>query len=200
MILTRTPFRIPLGGGSTDLPGYYERHGGFIFAVTVNLYMYIGVNRPPIDDLIRVKYHESEMVDRLDNLVHNLARGALTRTGFNKMIEITSKADVPDGTGMGSSASYLVGLLTALYALKDVNRSRRQLAEEAFNIATVDLGLPDGKQDFYATALGNFSVLRIAKSGKVAVEIADVLPETQRRFEEQSLLFIRVCGAPAPIF
>src|SRR3989338_3478695 len=147
MILTRTPFRLPLGGGSTDLPAYYEKHGGFIFAVSINLYMYVGVNRPPVDDLIRLKYRESEEVENINDIKHILAKAALKRTGIGKMIEISSKADVSDGTGMGSSASYLVGLLSALHALKGENMSRRHLAEEAFNIATHDLELPDGKQD-----------------------------------------------------
>jgi D-glycero-alpha-D-manno-heptose-7-phosphate kinase len=189
VILTRTPFRIPLGGGSTDLPAYYEQHGGFIFAVTINLYMYIGLNRPPMDDLIRVKYHESETVASPDELRHNLVRGALKRTGFDKMIEITSQADVPDGTGMGSSASYLVGLLNALHVLKELNTSRKQLAEMAFEIATKDLGLPDGKQDFYAAAMGNFSVLEIESDGTTRASLGHVTSDTQRDFENNCLLF-----------
>lgn len=189
MILTRTPFRLQLGGGSTDLPAYYQKHGGFIFAVTINLYMYIGVNRPPIDDLIRVKYSHSEEVGHIMDLKHGLVRGALQRTGIGKMIEITSKADVPSGTGLGSSGSYLVGLLNALHALKGENVSRRQLAEEAFEIAVDDLGLPDGKQDFYAAAFGNFSVFEIEASGLVHVRNANVSRNTQREFEERTLLF-----------
>jgi D-glycero-alpha-D-manno-heptose-7-phosphate kinase len=189
MIVTRTPFRIPLGGGSTDLSAYYEKHGGFIFAVTINLYMYIAVNRSPVDDLIHIKYRESEAVEKLSSLKHNLARGALTRTGFNKMIEISSMADVPDGTGLGSSGSYLVGLLNALHTLKGEKISRRQLAEEAFEIATKDLGLPDGKQDFYASSFGNFSVLEIGKDGKVVVSNAKISNKTQKKFEERTLLF-----------
>ncbi|MEK7164926.1 MAG: galactokinase [Patescibacteria group bacterium] len=189
MILTRTPFRLQLGGGSTDLPAYYQKHGGFIFAATINLYMYIGVNRPPIDALIRVKYSHSEEVSHIMDLKHELARGALQRTGIGKMIEITSKADIPAGTGLGSSGSYLVGLLNALHTLKGENVSRRQLAEEAFEIAIDDLGLPDGKQDFYAAAFGNFSVFEIEPSGIVHVRNANVSRNTQREFEERTLLF-----------
>ena len=189
MILTRTPFRISLGGGSTDLPAYYSQHGGFIFCVTVNLYMYIMINRPPIDDLIRLKYRHSEEVDRIQDVQHELIRGALQRTGIGKMIEISSLADVPDGTGLGSSGSYLVGLLNALHALKGENISRRQLAEEAFEIAAEDLGKPDGKQDFYAAAFGNFSVLDIAEDGRVTVHNAHVSRATQQEFEQKTLLF-----------
>lgn len=189
MITTRTPFRISLGGGSTDLPAYYREHGGFVFAVTVNLYMYLGLLRPPIDDLIRVKYRKSEEVERLSDLNHNLARAALQRTGIGKMIEISSLADVPDGTGLGSSGAYLVGLLNALHALKGENVSRRQLAEEAFEIATDDLKLPDGKQDFYTAAFGNFVVMDIKPDGSVEVDNADISRATQREFEERTLLF-----------
>lgn len=189
MILTRTPFRLPLGGGSTDLPAYYEKYGGFIFAASINLYMYIGLNRPPADDLIRLKYRESEEVERVDELKHALARAALTRTGIDKMIEISSKADVSDGTGMGSSASYLVGLLNALHALKGENISRRHLAEEAFETATNDAGLPDGKQDFYLASFGNFCVLDIAPSGAVTVSNANISRKVQEDFERRTLLF-----------
>lgn len=189
MILTRTPFRLPLGGGSTDLPAYYEKYGGFIFSVTINLYMYIGLNRPPIDDLIRLKYRESEEVERLKYLNHNIARSALQRTGIAKMIEIASMADIPDGTGLGSSASYLVGLLNALHTVKGENVSRRQLAEEAFEIATEDLGLPDGKQDFYLAAFGNFCILNIAPNGTVVVSNASISRATQECFEKRTLLF-----------
>lgn len=189
MILTRTPFRLPLGGGSTDLPAYYEKHGGFIFAVSINLYMYIGVNRSPADDLIRLKYRESEEVERLDDVKHNLARAALRRVGIEKMIEISSNADVSDGTGMGSSASYLVGLLHALHTLKGESVSRRHLAEEAFDIATRDLSLSDGKQDFYLASFGSFCVLDIAESGAVTVSNANISRRVQDEFERRALLF-----------
>lgn len=189
MILTRTPFRLPLGGGSTDLPAYYEKYGGFIFAASINLYMYIGVNRPPVDDLIRLKYRESEETERLADVKHALARAALKRVGIDRMIEISSKADVSDGTGMGSSASYLVGLLHALHALKGENISRRHLAEKAFDIATRDLLLPDGKQDFYLASFGNFCVLDIAQSGAVTVSNANISKNVQDEFERRTLLF-----------
>lgn len=189
MILTRTPFRLPLGGGSTDLPAYFEKHGGFIFAVAINLYMYIGVNRPPVDDLIRLKYRDSEEVATLEEVKHHLAKAALRRTGVDRMVEISSKADVSDGTGMGSSASYLVGLLHALHTVKGENISRRHLAEEAYEIATVDLKLPDGKQDFYLASFGNFCVLDIAKSGSVTVSNANISKKVTEEFERRTLLF-----------
>ncbi|KKT29461.1 MAG: Sugar kinase [Candidatus Giovannonibacteria bacterium GW2011_GWB1_46_20] len=171
------------------MPAYYEKHGGFIFAAAVNLYMYININRPPVDELIRLKYRESEEVEKLDDLKHKMAKAALKRTGIDKMIEVSSNADVPDGTGMGSSASYMVGLLNALHILKGENISKQQLAEEAFDIATSDLGLPDGKQDFYLASFGNFCVLDIAPSGAVAVSNANIPKAVQDDFERRTLLF-----------
>ncbi|TSC57524.1 MAG: hypothetical protein Greene041679_311 [Parcubacteria group bacterium Greene0416_79] len=189
MILTRTPLRLPLGGGSTDLPAYYEKYGGFIFSVAVNLYMYIGVNRPPLDDLIRLKYRESEEVASLKEVRHDLARAALMRTGIDKMIEISSQADISDGTGMGSSAAYLVGLLNALHTMKGESLSRRHIAEEAYSIATEDLKFPDGKQDFYLASFGNFCVLDIAQNGSVTVINANISKTVQDDFERRCLLF-----------
>ncbi|KKW42363.1 MAG: hypothetical protein UY92_C0007G0002 [Candidatus Magasanikbacteria bacterium GW2011_GWA2_56_11] len=189
MIVTRTPFRLPLGGGSTDLPAYYEAYGGFVFSVAVNLYMYVGLNRPPIDNRIRVKYSASEEVETVEELKHNSARAALERTGLREMVEISSMADVPDGTGLGSSGSYLVGLLNALHAFRGDNLSQTQLAEEAFSVAADDLKLPDGKQDFYLAACGNFCVLRITPKGAVDVHIPPISLSTQQAFEARTLLF-----------
>src|SRR3989338_4257111 len=151
--------------------------------------MYIAVNRPPSDQLIRLKYRQSEEAEKLDDIKHPLVRMALKRSGIDKMIEISSMSEVPDGTGLGSSASYLVGLLNALHALKGENVSRRQLAEEAFEIATEDLGLPDGKQDFYLASFGNFCVLDIAQTGVVTVVPAHISRSTQQEFEKRTLLF-----------
>lgn len=189
MILIRTPFRLSLGGGSTDLPAYYERYGGFIFAVTINLYMYVGINRPPTDDLIRLKYRESEEVTQVGDLKHSLTRVALQHIGVERMVDIFSVADIPDGTGLGSSATFLVGLLNALHTLQGDNLSRRHLAEEAFELATQNVGLPDGKQDFYLASFGNFCVLEIAPNGAVAVANANITHQLQKEFERRTLLF-----------
>lgn len=117
MIITRTPFRITLGGGGTDLPSYYSQYGGFIFAAGINKYMYINVNRP-FDDLVRIKYSKSETVKHRDEVKHDIAREALRMKGIETGIEIVSIADIPAGTGLGSSSCYAVGLLNALHAFK----------------------------------------------------------------------------------
>ena len=189
MIVVRTPFRIPLGGGSTDLPSYYSQHGGFIFAASINLYLYITVTRPPVDDLIRFKYSQSEEVNSLDELRHNLGREALRAHGITGGIEVASVADVPQGAGLGSSGSYMVGLLHALHALKGNTPTKEELAHEACHLTMNVLKFPDGKQDPYATALGGFPLFEIEKNGTVNVMDADISSETTRQFEENSLLF-----------
>src|SRR5246500_5395834 len=117
MIITRNPFRIALGGGGTDLPGYYSNHGGFVLSAALNKYMFIYLNTPIVDDLVRVKYSKSETVEDVSELQHTLCREALRLLGIRRGIEVISMADVPAGTGLGSSSCYLVGLLNALHTL-----------------------------------------------------------------------------------
>lgn len=189
MILSRTPFRLQLGGGSTDLPSYYQEYGGFIFSVAINLYMYVTLNRPPVDDLIRLKYRESEEVAHVSEIKHRFARTALEHLGIGKMVELSSLADVPDGTGLGSSGSYVVGLLNVLHNLRGEQLTAVELAEEAFTIVNHDLKLPDGKQDFYATALGGFAALEIEQNGSVTVTRPEISIATRESFEKRLLLF-----------
>lgn len=169
MIITRTPFRIPLGGGGTDLPSFYREDGGFVFSAGIDKYMFICVNQPIVDDLIRLKYSQTEMVQSVDQVQHELAREALRRLGFRKAIEIVSMADVPAGTGLGSSSCYLVGLLNALHTLRRDFVSLQDLAEEACDIELNTLKKPIGKQDQYMAAFGGLTTLTIARDGKVTV-------------------------------
>jgi len=174
MIITRTPFRLTLGGGGTDLPSYYKRYGGFIFSFVLNKYMYIAVKRSFTDEYIRVKYSESEIVSSIRDLRHEIARVCLEKMGFTKSIEIVSMADVPAGSGLGSSSSYTVGLLNALHVLKRDYISLQDLAEEACEIEIDILKKPMGKQDQYLAAFGGFTVLEIARDGEVVVTRAKV--------------------------
>jgi D-glycero-alpha-D-manno-heptose-7-phosphate kinase len=189
MIITRAPFRIPLGGGGTDLPAYYRRHGGFVFSAGIDKYMYICVNQPIVDDLVRMKYSETEIVKTVDEVRHELAREALRSVGIKNAIEIVSMADVPAGTGLGSSSCYLVGLLHALHTLKRDFVGLAELAEEACRIELDTLGKPIGKQDQYLAAFGGLTVLDIARDGGVAVRNARVSRETIDRLERNLLLF-----------
>jgi D-glycero-alpha-D-manno-heptose-7-phosphate kinase len=169
MIVTRAPLRIPLGGGGTDLPSYYSKYGGFVLSAAINKYVYIGLNRPQVDDLIRVKYSKSETVRTVDEIHHELVREALRLTGVERGIEIVSMADVPAGTGMGSSGSFLVALLRALHAFKREHVPPLQLAEEACRIEIDMVGSPVGKQDQYIAAFGGITCFEIDREGVVTV-------------------------------
>jgi D-glycero-alpha-D-manno-heptose-7-phosphate kinase len=169
MILTRAPLRIPLGGGGTDLPSYYTQHGGFVLSAAINKYIYISINRPQVDDLIRIKYSRSETVEDLAEVQHDLVREAMRLTGVERGVEIVSMADVAAGTGMGSSGSFLVALLRALHAFRREHVPPYQLADEACRIEIDMVGNPVGKQDQYIAAFGGLTCLEIAQTGEVAV-------------------------------
>jgi D-glycero-alpha-D-manno-heptose-7-phosphate kinase len=167
MIITRTPFRVTLGGGGTDLPSFYTEHGGFILAVAIDKYMFLSVNTPILDDKIRVRYTQSEMVDHVDEVQHTLAREALRYFSISNGVEIVSIADIPAGTGLGSSSSYLVGLLNALHTLMQDQATPQKLAEEACRIELDILKKPIGKQDQYMAAFGSLTALDIRRDGTV---------------------------------
>jgi D-glycero-alpha-D-manno-heptose-7-phosphate kinase len=169
VIVTRTPFRVTLGGGGTDLPSYFSQHGGFIFAMGLDKYMYVVVNRPMVGRKIRLHYSQSEVVDNLDDLRHELAREALRAHGITEAFEVASIADLPAGTGLGSSSCYLVGLLNALHHDRRDYVPLQQLAEEACHIELEILKQPIGKQDQYMATYGGLTVLEIAADGSVRV-------------------------------
>lgn len=189
MIITRTPFRITLGGGGTDLASYYEKHGGFIFAAGLDKYMFIDSNRSVADDLIRVKYTKSETVEHIHQLQHDLAREVFRFTGVENNIEISSLADIPAGTGLGSSSCYAVGLLHAIHTLKRDYVPLAQLAEEDYHIETEILKRPIGKQDPYLAAFGGLTVLDIARDGSVKVRAAKVSLEIADELNRNMLIF-----------
>lgn len=169
MIITRTPFRVTLGGGGTDLPSFYEKHGGFIFAMGIDKYMYIMTNPPIVDDMVRLHYTRSETVAHIDTLQHELAREALRFHGIQAKMEISSMADLPAGTGVGSSSCYLVGLLAALHQYRRDYVPLHALAEEACHIELEILKKCIGKQDQYMAAFGGLTVLDIERNGHVTV-------------------------------
>lgn len=167
MIVTRTPFRVTLGGGGTDLPSYYARGGGFVFSMAITRYMYVMVNPRLIDRQIVLHYRQSEIVDALDDLRHELVREALRYVGVRDAIEISSIADLPAGTGVGSSGSFLVGLLLALHQLTREYVSLQALAEEACTIELDILRKPIGKQDQFIAAFGGLTAFDISADGTV---------------------------------
>jgi len=189
MIITRTPFRVTLGGGGTDLPRYYSKYGGFIFSFALDKYMFIYVNRPLVDDLIRIKYSDSETVDSVEKVKHDIARSCMEKIGITKGLEITSMADIPAGSGLGSSSTYTVGLLNALHSINRDYISLNNLAEEACYIEMEKLNKPMGKQDQYLAAYGGFTVLEISRDGNVIVEKARISSNTIEDLRRNLLMF-----------
>jgi D-glycero-alpha-D-manno-heptose-7-phosphate kinase len=189
MILARAPLRISLGGGGTDLPSYYARYGGFTLSAAINKYVYIYVNRPSADTLLRVKYSRYEQVSSVDDIRHDLVRPALKTLGLSGSLEIVSMADAPDGTGLGSSGSYLVALLTSLHELKREKVPIQALAEEAVHIELELAGHPVGKQDHYVAAFGGITCLEIEADGTVAVSPLNISVSDREELRSNTLLF-----------
>ena len=193
MIVTRTPFRVTLGGGGTDLPSYYSSNGGFIFAMGLDKYMYVIVNRPIVGDKLILHYTQSEVVEHVSQLRHELAREALKMHGVENNFEVSSLADLPAGTGLGSSSCYLVGLLNALHHDRRDYVALQNLAEEACHIELDILKEGIGKQDQYMAAFGGLTVLEIARDGKV--EVRQLRPSSSDIAEFVSHTHIYYTGA-----
>lgn len=189
MILSRAPYRISLGGGGTDLPSYYSQYGGFILSVAVNKYLYIYINRPAADDFIRLKYSVYEQVCTPAEVRHDLVRPALQMLDLKGSLEIVSMADVPAGTGLGSSGTYLTALLVALHELKREKVPTQALAEEACHIEMELAKHPAGKHDPYLAAFGGFTCLDIDTDGRVKVTPLDISMTTVEEFRNNVLLF-----------
>jgi D-glycero-alpha-D-manno-heptose-7-phosphate kinase len=166
MIVSRTPFRLSLGGGGTDLPAYYSEHGGFFVSGAVDKYMHIVLN-DRFEPGIRVSYSRTEIVDSRDSIHHPSVREALKLLNFKDRIEIVSLADIPAATGLGSSGSFAVGLLNALHAHQREVKTPEEIAEEACDIALNRLREPSGKQDEYTASLGGLRAYEIDRDGKV---------------------------------
>jgi D-glycero-alpha-D-manno-heptose-7-phosphate kinase len=188
MIITRTPFRVSFAGGGSDLPSYYRKYGAAVVSTTINKYMYVTVNKR-FDDSIRVAYSSTEIVNNLDELKHDIVRAALHKTGIERGVEITTIADIPAGTGLGSSSTLTVGLLHALHAYANRFSGAERLAREACEIEIETLGQPIGKQDQYAASYGGLNYIRFAKDDSVLVEPIICELSTRRRLSESLLLF-----------
>jgi D-glycero-alpha-D-manno-heptose-7-phosphate kinase len=176
MIVTRTPFRVTLGGGGTDLPSFYEQHGGFVLAMAIDKCMYVVLNIPNADRLVRLHYTNSETTTSVEELQHELAREAFLRHGIHDAVEVASVADVGAGSGLGSSSCYLVGLLTAIRAYLRRPVPLHEVAEEACHIELEVLGKPIGKQDQYMATFGGLTALNIARDGTVDVSTIHLEP------------------------
>jgi len=192
MIIVRAPIRIPIGGGGTDLPSYYSLYGGEWTSAAINKYVYIAVNKR-FENTLRVSYSKTEEVENPDQVQHPIVREALKLLKINGGIEIVSIADIFSNTGLGSSGSFTVALLTALHAFlrKDLP-PRKEIAEQACHIAIDLLKEPSGKQDEYISAYGGITSFFASKNGEIRVEPLypqKISPETLRELETNILMF-----------
>lgn len=188
MIITRTPFRISFCGGGSDLPAFYEKHGGCVLSTTINKYMYIAIHPSFYYDTTVLKYSQTETVKSYDEIKHKYFRRVLEDVQV-KGIEIASMADVPAGTGLGSSSSFLVGLLHALYTYKREFVSKERLASEACLTEIQKLGEPIGKQDQYSAAYGGLNYYTFNRDGSVFVEPVILAPESYHKFVKNLMMF-----------
>ena len=182
MIWTRTPLRVTLGGGGTDLQSYYRNGGGFIFAMALDKYIYVGAHRPAFNDAVTLYGLEPESVGTSAQLKHELARAALTSHGVKDRFEMASIGDIAGGTGLGSSSCFLVGLLRTLHAMEGREPDRHALAEEACNLEINVLNKGIGKQDQYMAAFGGLTRLDIAPDGQVKVSTVEIAPDVEAEF------------------
>lgn len=189
MIITRSPLRISLGGGGTDLPSYSSRHGGFLIAAAIDKYVYINVHRRFVDGFL-LKYSQLEEAATIDEIKHPIIREALKLAGIQERnLEITSQADIPAGTGLGSSGSFTTALLQALHALEKRSFHPAELAEQACRIELEKLGEPIGKQDQYIAAYGGITCFEFLADGRVEACPLKISEETLFNLEDNLLLF-----------
>ena len=188
MIVSRTPLRLPLGGGGTDLPSYYSKFGGSLLSVAINKYVYVIVNKG-FDKGIKAVYRKVETASSPDGIEHPIVREALKLNGIQNSIEIFTMADAPGNTGLGSSSAYCVGLLNCLYAYKRKYISPQVLAEQACEIELDILKEPIGKQDQYMAAFGGLTRLDIDRKGKVEVSSPALSESAYERLENNLLMF-----------
>lgn len=187
MIVTRTPFRVSFAGGGTDLHAFYSVEQGAVTSTAIDRYMHITVSRR-FDRTVRVSYSRTEIVDRVDQIAHPIVREALMFCGIEGQIEITSVADIPAGTGIGSSSSFTVGLLAALHAFKGEYASPETLASEACEIEINRLGEPIGKQDQYIAAYGGIKHIRFNSDETVFVDPVICSDVTREQLRDSLLL------------
>ena len=187
MIISQTPYRVSFAGGGTDLPAFYRQEFGAVLSVAISKHMYVTVS-PRFDSTTRVAYTKTEIADTVDDIQHTIVREALRITDLGRHLEITTVGDVPAGTGLGSSSSLAVGLLSALYAYRGELVSHERLAREACRIEIDILGKPIGRQDQYAAAFGGMNYIRFNSDDSVDTEPVPCRPETIKELEQRILL------------
>jgi len=188
MIIVKAPLRISLGGGGTDLPSYYERYGSTFLSAAIDKYIYLSLHETFAENII-LKYSEMEKVGTVDKIKHPIIREALKMTGVENSIEISSFADIPSGTGLGSSGTFTVALLKALYTYTQHFHTALSLAEDACDIEINKLGAPIGKQDQYISSVGGLTRFEINTHGQVTANPLRIDRDVHTELEEHLLLF-----------
>jgi len=185
MIIARSPLRISLGGGGTDLPSYYREHEGFLLAAAIDKYVYVTVTRPFIEG-IYLKYSTIENVKSVQEIKHPIIREALAMQNLQTpQIEITTLADIPSGTGLGSSGSFTTALLKALFTYRKKHINHKELAELACHIEIDRLGEPIGKQDQYIASVGGVTCFAFHKDDTVSLAPVNLSIETLHDLEDK---------------
>lgn len=188
MIITRAPFRVSFCGGGSDLPSFYEEHGGCVLSTTIRKYMYLTIHNYFHKDQIVLKYSKTECVKDFNEIEHRIFKQCLT--DFNiKGVEISSMADIPAGTGLGSSSTFTVALLHLLNTYKGEYVSKYKLAKDACEIELEKLGEPIGKQDQFAAAFGGLNYYEFLPSGFVKVEPIIMSAESYKKLENNLMMF-----------
>jgi D-glycero-alpha-D-manno-heptose-7-phosphate kinase len=188
VIIARSPFRISLGGGGTDLPSYYREHEGFVIAAAIDRYVYIMVHHRFVRPIF-LKYSKLELVDRVDDIEHPIIREALKLVGIGEHLELASMSDIPSGTGLGSSGSFTTALLKALHTHQRRAVLAQELAQQACDIEINRLGEPIGKQDQYIAAFGGLTCFTFHRNDTVTAEPLKIDQETLYNLEDNLLLY-----------
>lgn len=196
MIVSRAPVRFSLGGGGSDLPAYASRFGGYVLSAAIDKYIYVTANKRFYRD-IRLAYSKTEIVPDVASIDHPIFREALRLVGIDQGVELTSVADLPANSGLGSSSTFTVALLNALHAYKREFVSSRQLAEEACAIEIDRLGEPIGKQDQYIAAFGNVAAMTFEADGTVHVEPVPMRDEALDELESNLVIVYSGVERPA---
>ena len=188
MIIIRSPLRISIGGGGTDIPSYYERKGSFFISAAINKYVYVTLTRP-FEKGIYLKYSKIEKVNSINEISHKIIKEVLKQELIENRIEITTLTDIPTKTGLGSSGSFSTALIKGVYVYNDKSINKMQLAEKACEIEINKLKQPSGKQDQYISVFGGISEFRINKHGIVKVNKLNISKDTYLNLENNLLLF-----------
>lgn len=188
MIIARAPFRVSFCGGGSDLPAFYEKYGGCVLSCSIRKYVYIAIHPSFNKNTITLKYSKTEEVSKYEDIEHKYFRVMLQEYGVEG-VEITSMADIPSGTGLGSSSSFTVAVLLALRSYLHKNYSKYQLASEACDVEINKAKTPIGKQDQFAAAFGGLNFITFQKNGKVSIEPLLLPGDSEDRLQENIMMF-----------